>query len=142
MAFEAQPWSLVDIISEALNNEDYVVGVFLDFSKEFDIVNLKNMGHGIQCTAMDWFSDHLSNRSLYVAYNGATSKRETIKCDVPQESIIVWSLVIPVIYKLPVNSVEVSNDYFSVLFADDTNMFLTGGKYNSNKCHSGPILYV
>ena len=31
--------TLVDKISEALNNGDYVIGVFLDFSKAFDTVD-------------------------------------------------------------------------------------------------------
>ena len=45
--------TLVDKTSEALDNGDYVIGVFLDFSKAFDTVdhdieNLKNMASEVQ----------------------------------------------------------------------------------------------
>ena len=65
----------------------------------------------------------------YVTYNGAKSKRETIKCGVPQGSILG-----PLLFLLYINDLStVSNDCFSVLFADDTNMFVTG-KNTSEMC--------
>ena len=69
--------TLVDTIS--LDNGDYVIGVFLDFSKAFDTVDhnilLKKLEkYGIQRAALDWFTNYLSNRLQYVTYNGAKSK--------------------------------------------------------------------
>ena len=110
--------TLVDKISEALNNGDYVMGVFLDFSKAFDTVDhdilLKKLEkYGIQGAALDWFTNYLSNRLQYVTYNGAKSKREIIKCGVPQGSILG-----PLLFSLYTNDLStVSNDCFSVLFA-------------------------
>ena len=126
--------TLVDKISEALNNGDYVIGVFLDFSKAFDTVDhdilLKKLEkYGIQGAALDWFTNYLSNRLQYVTYNGAKSKREIIKCGVPQGSILG-----PLLFLLYINDLStVSNDCFSVLFADDTNMFVTG-KNTADMC--------
>ena len=126
--------ALVDKISEALNNGDYVIGVFLDFSKAFDTVNhdilLKKLEkYGIQGAALDWFTNYLSNRLQYVTYNGAKSKREIIKCGVPQGSILG-----PLLFLVYINDLStVSNDCFSVLFADDTNMFVTG-KNTADMC--------
>ena len=85
--------TLVDKISEALNNGNYVIGVFLDFSKAFDTIDhdilLKKLEkYDIQGAALDWFTNYLSIRLQYVTYNGAKSKREIIKCGVPQGSIL------------------------------------------------------
>ena len=126
--------TLVDKISEALDNGDYVIGVFLDFSKasdtvDHDILLRKLEKYGIRGTALDWFTDYLSNRLQYVTYNGAKPKREIIKCGVPQGSILG-----PLLFLLYINELStVSNDCFSVLFADDTNMFVTG-KNTSEMC--------
>ena len=126
--------TLVDKISEALNNRDYAIGVFLDFSKEFDPVDhdilLKKLEkYGIQGAALDWFTNYLSNRLQYVTYNGAKSQREIIKCCVPQGSILG-----PLLFLLYINDLStVSNDCFFVLFADDTNMFVTG-KNTADMC--------
>ena len=126
--------TLVDKISETLDNGDYVIGVFLDISKAFDSVDhdilLKKLEkYGIQGAALEWFTNYLSNRLQYVTYNGTKSKRETIKCGVPQGSILG-----PLLFLLYINDLPpVSNDCFSVLFADDTNMFVTG-KNTADMC--------
>ena len=71
--------TLVDKISEALDNADYVIGVFLDFSMAFDTIDheillRKLEKYGIRGTALDWFTDYLSNRLQYITCNGAKSK--------------------------------------------------------------------
>ena len=51
---------LVDTLIEALQNQEFVIGVFLDFSKAFDTVDhsillLKLFHYGIRGIAHDWF---------------------------------------------------------------------------------------
>ena len=65
---------LVDKITEALDQGESVVGVFLDFSKAFDTVDhnisLQKMDkYGITGVELQWFEDYLSNRMQYVTYN-------------------------------------------------------------------------
>ena len=96
--------TLVDRITEPLPNGDYVVGVFLDFSKAFDTVDHailldKMFMYGVWTTALQWFKDYFTGPSQYVAYNGFKSNNSEIKCG------------------------EVC---FSILLTDVSNMFIPG----------------
>ena len=84
---------LTDKITKALNDGEYVLGVFLDFSKAFDLVNheillRKLYCYGIRGVAHDWLKSYLSNRYQYVVYNEVGSSRKKITCGVPQGSIL------------------------------------------------------
>ena len=118
---------LIDKISTSLENGEYVLGVFLDFSKAFDTVNhdilfKKLEMYGIRGVALNWFKSYLNNRFQYVVYNGAQSDQKRITCGVPQGSILG-----PLLFLLYINDLaSVSDKLFSLLFADDSNMFITG----------------
>ena len=80
---------LMDKLINSLENGDYVVGVFLDFSKAFDTVDHKILlsklcHYGIRGTALDWFSSYLTNRKQYVTYDNESSEPKNIPCGVPQ----------------------------------------------------------
>lgn len=84
---------LIDKISDALENGECVIGLFLDFSNAFNTVNhdilLKKMEHyGIRGMALDWFKSYLCLREQYVEYNGISSSKQLITCGVPQGSIL------------------------------------------------------
>ena len=69
-----------------------------------------------------WFNSYLSNRKQYVNYNGTTSSVSNIICGVPQGSILG-----PLLFIIYVNDIiNVSNIFFPILFADDTNVFVSG----------------
>ena len=118
---------LVDKVAKALEDGDYVLGIFLDFSKAFDTVNHKILFeklelYGVRGLALNWFKSYLNNRVQYVEYGGAKSKKQNIKCGVPQGSILG-----PLLFLLYINDLsDVSTNLFSLLFADDSNMFITG----------------
>ena len=111
---------LVDKISNSLDTDEYVLGLFLDFTKTFDTVNhdilLQKLEHlGIRGISLDWLKSYLSNRSQYVDYSRVSSELQYIRCGVP------------LLFLLYINDLSrVSSLLFSMLFADDSNMFLSG----------------
>ena len=84
---------LVDRISKALENGDFILGLFLDFSKAFDTVNhdilfKKLEFYGIRGIALHWFQSYLSDRVQYAEYNNVSSCKDKVLCGVPQGSIL------------------------------------------------------
>ena len=118
---------LVDKISRALEEGEYVLGLFLDFSKAFDTVNheilfTKLESYGVRGVALTWFRSYLTSRTQYVEYNGSSSSYKNITCGVPQGSILG-----PLLFLLYINDLAgVSKKFFSIFFADDSNLFLSG----------------
>ena len=122
---------LTDKISEALDNDDLIIGVFLDLSKAFDTVNhnilIKKLNYyGISDTPLRWVTSYLTNRKQYVSYANVDSSQSMCVCGVPQGSILG-----PLFFLLYINDmINVSNTLFLILFADDSNAFIKGKNIN------------
>lgn len=115
-----------DKIQQEKNDKKFTVGVFLDLSKAFDTMDhgilMKKLYHyGIRGTAYDWISNYLSHRKQFVSYNDTKSDYENVTCGVPQGSILG-----PLLFLLYVNDiVNVSDIAYLLLYADDTNIFIS-----------------
>ncbi len=112
---------LSNYVSEALNNNKFALGVFLDLQKAFDVVDhnillLKLENLGIRDKALEWFRNYLSNRTQVVNINGETSAETKIDISVMQGSILGPLLFLIFINDLP----NASNLLHLLLFADDT----------------------
>ena len=85
--------SFLDKVVSATENNELVIGIFLDFSKAFDTVNheilLNKLNYyGVRGVANDWIRSYLSNRKQYCTYNDTKSSTGKITCGVPQGSIL------------------------------------------------------
>ena len=112
----------MDDLINCLDNGEYVIGIFLDFSKAFytvdqSILLQKLSSYGIRGMALNWFQSYLTNRYQLIAYNGVSSEKKEVKCGMPQGSIL-W----PLLFLIYMNDLaDVCKCSLPILFADDTN---------------------
>ena len=118
---------LIEEITSAVDNKKCTIGVFIDLKKAFDTIDHKLLltkleHYGIRGVAYDWIKSYLCERKQYVSVNSCNSEDMNVVCGVPQGSILG-----PKLFILYVNDIaNVSSLLRFVLFADDTNIFLSG----------------
>lgn len=76
-----------------IENNEFMIGIFLDLSKAFDTVNhnillQKLEFYGIRGLFNDWFRKYLADRGQIVKYNSTYSENKSIKCGVPPGSAL------------------------------------------------------
>ncbi len=105
-------------IGQALNENKYCVGIFLDLKKAFDVVphSIKLEKLGITGTALAWFESYLSNRTQKVDINGNLSDIAYLDA----LSVFQGTSLGPILFLCFINDLPRATDLFSVLYADDT----------------------
>ena len=111
---------IINYISNALNEGDFCIGVFLDLKKAFDVCShkillKKLLKMGIRGNAYKWFENYLAGRSQFVDING--SKSDPLEINI---SVIQGSILGPILFLCYINDFYAATTLFSVLFADDT----------------------
>ncbi len=111
---------VLNYISDALNKNNYCIGLFLDLKKAFDVVphdillkKLKLLG--IVGTAWDWFESYLSERKQIVDINGTKSQPKNLDI-----SVIQGTSLGPILFLCFINDLPNATLLLSILFADDT----------------------
>lgn len=113
---------LVDKIVSHLYNRDKTIGIFMDLSKAFDLVDHKILlekfkHYGFSFNATLLIENYLNDRKQLVHYNGSNSEMKNISRGVPQGSILG-----PLFFIIYINDLHRATSLFdSILFADDSN---------------------
>ena len=81
------------MIRSALDNDQFVCGVFIDLQKVFDTVDHKILlskknHYGIKGIPYEWFKSYLTNRQQFTTVNNKQSALSNIEFGVPQGSIL------------------------------------------------------
>ena len=119
--------TLTEHYYRAIENNNYLVGAFLDLSRAFDTIPhavlLKKLAnYGIRGVTLTWMSDYLTNRKQYVHYNNCSSRFSQVRLGVPQGSILG-----PLLFLLFINDFpNISPEVEYILYADDSNIFISG----------------
>ena len=122
---------VVNDITKVSDNKDFVLTIFLDVSKAFDLLNhsilLHKLKHyGVRGLALDWFASYLKNRFHYISINTANSSLALITNGIPQGSILG-----PILYFLYVNDIFTVHSFGKViLYTDDTIIIVTAKSLN------------
>ena len=128
------------ILSE-IENINHVIGIFIDLSKAFDTIAhnklLNKLEHyGIRGRCYQILKSYLTKRKQQTKFKTEISDECDIEYGVPQGSVLGPLLILIYINDL-VNSTTLGE---FVLFADDTNIFVTGKDEKSGYLKANIVL--
>ena len=124
----------IKYIADKIEQKKHVIGIFLDLSKAFDTIYHEKLlvkldSYGIRGNCLKLIKNYLLNRKQITKFNNVKSDSKNIMFGVPQGSVLGT-----LIFLLYIN--DIVNSAFeggTVIFADDTNIFVTGNNEESRR---------
>ena len=118
---------LIHNINQAIDTGEFTLAVFIDLSKAFDVIDhsilLRKLDYyGIRGLPLKWFCSYLESRKHLTVINNIKSECKTVRCGVPQGSILG-----PLLFLIYINDITFCTQSINfILFADDTSIFTSG----------------
>lgn len=124
--------SVTDVINEALNNNRFAIGVFLDIRKAFDTVHLDILSqklerYGFRGQSLRFFKSYLNGRYQRVVIDEHVSSLRPVCTGVPQGSVLG-----PILFTLYINDLtNCLSKVSAVMYADDTALLFPTPSLNT-----------
>ena len=121
----------------AIDSHKEVILALLDLSAAFDTIDhgilLKRLEtrFGVTGTALDWFRSYLIGRTQSVVVNGSSSEPKELLYGVPQGSVL--GPILFTLYCAPLEDILKRHLIDFMMYADDTQMYITCDKANNSK---------
>lgn len=121
---ETQLTSFIQDLSKASNNNIQTDIIIMDFAKAFDKVSHRHLlykisYYGINCNALNWVKDFLTNRTQNVVLEGETSNNIPVTSGVPQGTVLG-----PILFLIYINNLAEYMKHSKLrLFADDSIIY-------------------
>ena len=118
-------------VVDVFDKKEIMIGLFLDLSKALDtldhsILLYKLSNYGIRGTLLEWFQSYLIDRKQYVEIDNIQSQQKSMRCGVPQGSILG-----PLLFIIYVNDMcNISDKLQFIKFADDTSVFMSHPQFD------------
>ena len=109
--------NLLEYLSDAIENNEYTIAIFLDLKKAFDTVNheilLQKLEHyGFRGTPLKLIKSYLTDRKQFVKVNNSLSNSSKITCGVPQGSILG-----PLLFILYINDLSHVSEFIRLILS-------------------------
>ena len=127
--------TLINKFTNDVNSGNIAVNNFIDLKKTFNTVAhsilLKKLyAYGIRGNMLESCKSYLTDRSQFVMYNGAMSDLKSVKCGVPQGSVLGLLFFIAYMNGI-LNAFQL---LYNILYAEDTCIYLSGKDLHSLIC--------